>query len=484
MDDTKRLAQLDHEHLWHPFTAMRQWRQTDPLIIDHGQGAFLYDTEGNRYIDGVSSLWCNVHGHQVPQIDQAIRDQLGRIAHSTLLGLASPPSIELAERLCRIAPSGLNKLFYSDCGATAVELGLKIAVGYWYHQDDRAKNRFISMQDAYHGDTCGAMSVGFSDLFHDPFASMMFPVSRFPSPDPCRAPPTSDFRQTEGRWPSEDGPLAQALLEYSLAELRLLLERQAHETAAIVLEPIMQGAGGMICQPPGFVAAVARLAHEYNVLFVADEVATGFGRTGTMFACEQELNRTLLAAKNGSTENPADMIDGPDILCLAKGITGGYLPLAATLVTDQIEQAFCGEWEDNRTLYHGHTYTGNALSCAAALGSLDLIQQTNLLTHIQQSAKIIRQGLNPLRRCSHVRDVRQRGLMVGIELCQDRDTGEPLDSAKRTGAAICMAMRPRGLLIRPLGDVVVLMPIPAMDHETLQEMLQIVVQTIFDGSIS
>jgi adenosylmethionine-8-amino-7-oxononanoate transaminase len=466
MSDTARLVALDQAHVWHPFTPMRQWSQSAPLVIERGEGPWLIDTDGRRHIDGVSSLWCNVHGHCVPAIDRAIRDQLDRIAHTTLLGLASVPSIELAARLCALVPRGLSRVFYSDAGATALEAAFKMAVGYWHHLGQPRRTRFIGLREAYHGDTVGAMSVGFSDLFHKPFVSMVFPVTSFANPDACRPPeglksssPKSD------RWPSEDLALADSLLAHCLSDLDRLLQQQGDDTAAVVIEPVMQGAAGMICQPAGFVRGVRELCDRHSVLMIADEVAVGFGRTGRMFACEHD----------GVT---------PDILCLAKGITGGYLPLAATLATDAVFDAFCGEPHERRTLYHGHTYTGNPLACAAAMASLDLFEQTNLLDHINASAAIIADRLGELRDHPHVLDVRQRGVMVGIELCRDRATAEPFDFSKRTGAALCMSMREQGLIVRPLGDVIVLMPVPAMPHDVLHRMLDIVVGTLRGWSFS
>ncbi len=465
---TSDLAALDHAHIWHPFTPMRQWRETSPLIIERAQGEFLFDTDGNRYIDGVSSLWCNVHGHRVPQIDQAVRDQLDRVAHTTLLGMASPPSIELAARLAALAPkhqpdapSPLTKVFYSDAGSTAVEAAFKMAVAYWHHSGTPTKTGFIGFSGAYHGDTTGSMSVGYSEWFHRPFASMVFPTTFAPAPDSCRAPAPLEApaRSDAPDWPSQDIALNNALRNHCLAELSGILERHADKTAAIVIEPLMQGAAGMICQPPGFLRGVADLAKQHDVLLIADEVATGFGRTGTLFACEQE-----------------HVV--PDLMCLAKGLTGGYLPLAATLATDRIEQAFHGEYADARTFFHGHTYTGNPLACAAALASLDLIESTNLLAHINASAAIITERLGDLADCPHLRDIRQRGIMVGIELCEDRRTGRAFDPATRTAAHLCETMRPKGLIIRPLGDVIVLMPIPAMPHGTLHRMLDIVIESI------
>ncbi len=492
-----RLAQQDHQHVWHPFTAMRQWCEQAPLIIERGEGVHLIDTEGRRYLDGVSSLWCNVHGHRVPAIDQAIRNQIDRIAHTTLLGLASPPSIQLAARLAQLTqrrldhapqahlplsatPSGnrpvLNKVFYSDAGATALEAAFKMAVGHWHHAGEPQKTRFIGLEGAYHGDTNAAMSVGYSDLFHRAFKKMTFDVDWFPAPDPCR--PPAGLRRagracdTDPRaWPSEDPALNHALLDHCLNHLEALLVKQAQHTAAIVIEPVMQGAAGMVCQPPGFLRRVAALAKQHHVLLIADEVAVGFGRTGRMLACEHDAVV-------------------PDILCLAKGITAGYLPLAVTMTTDVIYESFCGEPDEKKTLYHGHTYTGNPLACAAALASLDLFDQPvgdapTLTAHIQASAQLIRERLEPLRTCPRVRDIRQRGIMVGIELCQNRHGGpggteapEPFDFSKRTGAAVCAALREQGIIIRPLGDILVLMPIPATPHDVLADMVDRVVETL------
>lgn len=459
MSDTDHLARLDHRHVWHPFTPMQQWREQTPLIVERAEGPYLIDTEGNRYIDGVSSLWCNLHGHRVPQIDQAILDQLGRVAHTTLLGLASPPSIALAARLARLAPGRLARVFYSECGATAVEAALKMAVGYWHHRGRPRRHRFIALAGAYHGDTTGSMAVGYSDAFHRPFRPMLFPTAFFPAPDPCRPPPALAAALPDDRWPSECPELGEALKVHCLAELDRMLRRGADDTAAVVLEPGVQGAAGMICQPPGFAGGVAELARRHGVLLIADEVATGFTRTGAMFACDHE-----------GVE--------PDLMCLAKGLSGGYLPLAATVATEDVEQAFTGPVAAGRTLFHGHTYTGNALACAAALASLDLIEHTRLLDHVRAGAALMARRLTALRDCDHVLDVRQRGLMAGIELCRDRRRREPLDPRLRTGAAICMAMRPKGLLVRPLGDVIVLMPVPAMPHACLHRMLDVVIETV------
>ncbi len=427
------LADLDRKHLWHPFTPMRQWCDAEPTVIVAGDGPYLLDDRGCRYLDGVSSLWCNVHGHRASAIDAAIRDQLDKIAHSTLLGLASEASVRFAAELVARVPRGLTRVFYSDAGATALEVAFKMAVGYWFHIGQPRKSRFIAMRGAYHGDTTGAMSVGFSDLFHRPFASMCFPVTWFASPH-------------DHRIPKRGGVGLDPQMEPSLAELEMLLDRHAQETAAVVLEPVMQGAAGMHAQPAGFVKRVAELCRQQDVLLIADEVATGFGRTGSMFACDQEDVR-------------------PDLLCLAKGITGGYLPLAVTLSTERIFEAFTGQAHEQKTLFHGHTYTGNALACAAASASLGLFDRTRLLEHIHASSDLLRQRLSAIAHLPGVVDVRQRGIMAGIEI-------------DRPAAPICLVMRKRGVILRPLGNVVVLMPIPAMSLDLLQQLLDVVTQTL------
>ncbi len=439
-NSTEHLRDLDHAYLWHPFTPMKLWAQSDPVVITAAEGMSLIDSDGRRYLDGVSSLWCNVHGHRVPEIDQAIREQLGKVAHSTLLGLANEPAALLAERLMRVVPPNLKKVFYSDSGATATEVAFKMAAQYWHNVGEPARNQFIGFTEAYHGDTVGAMSIGRIPTFHRPYFPMLFNAHFAPTP--------YVYRDVERR------PAA-AVRDACLDSLEAILIERSGQIAAICIEPMVQGAGGMIVQPAGFLSGVAALAKRYGTLLIADEVATGFGRTGKMFACEHEDIE-------------------PDLMCVAKGITGGYLPLAATFATQKVFDAFLGEPWEGKTFYHGHTYTGNPLACAAAIASLDLFERRGLVAGVAEKAGRLMEILRPLADLPHVGEVRQKGFMVGIELVEDRATRRPFDPRRRVGASVCERVRARGVIIRPLGDVIVLMPPLAMGLEDLQTIVEAV----------
>ena len=417
--DTDALRQLDRQYIWHPFTHMRQWLADEALVITDAKGMYLIDSDGNRYLDGVSSLWCNVHGHRVPEIDDAIRAQLDRVAHTTMLGLASEPGILLAERLMRLVPPGLAKIFYSDSGATATEIAIKLAVQYWHNIGHAEKHEIVGFTDAYHGDTVGAMSVGRMPPFHQPYFPMLFDVHFSP---------------------------------LKLGELERILVEHANTIAAVCIEPIVQGAAGIIVHPTGFLAGVRKLCDRFDVLLIADEVAVGFGRTGTMFACEHE---------NVS----------PDLMCVGKGITGGYLPLAATFATQKIFDAFLGELWEGKTFFHGHTYTGNALACAAALASLDLFEKHDLINSVRRKSEQLAQMLDELRPLRHVGDIRQKGFMVGLELMADKGSKKPFDPRRREGAVVCSRIRKHGVILRPLGDVVVINPPLAMDLDDLKRIV-------------
>ena len=441
-DITRKLIDADKKYVWHPFTQMASWGASGPVIIESGDGFFLIDTEGRRYIDGVSSLWCNVHGHRVEKIDRAIRGQLESIGHSTLLGLGQVRSIELAEKLVAITPDGLNKVFYSDSGSTSVEIAVKMSYQHWQNRRCRKRKKFIAMASSYHGDTIGSVSVGGIELFHGIFRSLLFETFFVPSPHPY----------------GFDGS-AQECKADSLNKMEALLKRHGEEIAGIVVEPLIQGAAGMLVHPCGFLKGVRELADKYKTLLIVDEVATGFGRTGKMFACEHEDVR-------------------PDLMCLAKGITGGYLPLAATLATDEIYESFLGGASEHKTFYHGHTYTGNALGCAAALASLELFEENSIIESLGEKVEIIEATLEAMKPLVYVGDVRQCGMMAGIELVKDKANGESFGADVMVGVKVCAAMREKGVMMRPLGDVVVLMPAVAIGVELLKELLGVVRDTI------
>lgn len=443
---TRRLARWDHTYLWHPFTQMQEWEQEQPVVIERGKGPYVIDTEGRRYLDGVSSIWVNVHGHRHPALNQALREQLGKIAHSTLLGLSNPPAIRLARELVRLAPKGLTRVFYSDNGSTAVEVSLKMAVQYWQQRKPRlgSKHMFVNLKLAYHGDTAGAMSVGNIELFHERFHPLLVPTLRADPPYCYRCP---------------------LKLSYPSCKLaciepieRLLRERHA-EIAGLIIEPLVQAAAGMITAPLGYLRSIRDLCTKYHVLLIADEVATGFGRTGKMFACEHE----------GVT---------PDLMAISKGLTGGYLPLAATLTTEEIYRAFLGEYREWKTFFHGHSYTGNPLGCAVALANLEIFRKERTLARLQPRIATLAQVLDSLSRLAHVGEIRQCGYMVGVELVQDKNSRAPYPLSDRIGHHVAMEARRRGLLLRPLGNVIVLMPPLITPVKELTWMVKIVEQSI------
>jgi adenosylmethionine-8-amino-7-oxononanoate aminotransferase len=425
---------LEKRHLWHPFTQMREWEAGEPLFIARGEGVRLYDLEGRAYYDANSSLWVNLHGHRRPEIDAAVAEQLGRIAHSTMLGLTHVPAAELAGRLAAIAPAGLTRVFYSDSGSEAVEIALKMAFQYWRHRGE-ARTRFIALEDGYHGDTIGGVSVGGIRLFHGIFHDLLFQV---------------DFAPCPARYDSA---------VEAAAGLDVLLAERRGEVAAVIVEPLVQGAGGMLLQPPGYLKRVRELCDAHGTLLIADEVATGFGRTGRMFACEHE----------GIS---------PDLMTVAKGLTGGYLPLAATLAREEIYEAFLGDYGELKTFFHGHSYTGNPLACAAALASLEIFERERVIESLPPKIERARAALEPIGALPHVREVRQCGLMAGIEL--GREDGTPYPFEAQMGARVCRRARSLGLITRPLLDVVILMPPLASTEGEIEEMLGIIGRAIRD----
>jgi adenosylmethionine-8-amino-7-oxononanoate aminotransferase len=440
----ERLWRSDHRHLWHPFTQMQDWLAEEPLVIDSADGVELVDTLGKRYLDGVSSLWCNIHGHRVQEIDEAIRAQLGKVAHSTLLGLASAASIECAEALAAIVPRGLTRVFFSDAGATAVEIALKMAFQHHQLRDDPRRTEFVALRGGYHGDTVGAVSLGGIDLFHRIFKPLLFGVHHAPQPYCYRCP-------LGKAWPGCRTACAD--------EVEHIFEERDGRIAALVLEPVMQGADGMIAQPPGYVRRMREICDRHGALLVCDEVATGFGRTGTMFAVEQD-----------------DVV--PDLLVVAKGITGGYLPLAATVTTERVFESFLGRHESKKTFFHGHTYAGNPLACAAATASIRLMRERDVVAGLGAKIAALRRALEPALAMPHVGEVRQRGLMVGIELVRERETREEYAYELRAGHEVILEARRMGAVLRPLGNVVVLMPPLAMTETDLGRLAAIAIASI------
>lgn len=440
----EQLKKWDHQYIWHPFTQMKDWLNSEPLIIDQAKGSYLIDADGNRYLDGVSSLWVNVHGHRNPTIDRAIKDQINKVSHSTFLGLSNTPAIELAKRLVEIAPKGLEKIFYSDNGSTAVEVAIKMAYQYWQNIGKNKKVSLVHLANSYHGDTLGSVSVGGIDLFHKVYRGLIFKTIKLGFPDCYRLPKGK-------KYPSY-------AFEY-LERFENLLKQKSDSIAALVVEPIVQGAAGMIMWPQGILKEMRRLCTKYDVFLIADEVATGFGRTGRMFACEHE----------GVS---------PDIMCLAKGITGGYLPLAATLTTKKIFDGFVFDYKDQKTFFHGHTYTANPLACAAALANLEIFKKSNVLKDLQPKIKYLSKRLSMFYNLSHVGDIRQRGFMVGIELVKNRVAKEPFSWEDRVGARICQEARKHGVILRPLGNVIVLMPPLSMTVEELDKLLDVTYDAI------
>ena len=421
------IRRWDAEHVWHPFTQMREYLATEPVVVVRAEGHYLIDDRGRRLFDGTSALWCNLLGHRVPEIDAAVAEQLGRFAHTTLLGTTHPGVAELARRLVEMAPRGLNHVFFSDNGATAVEAALKIAFQFRLltHGKAAAENAvYLSLDNAYHGDTLGAAAVGGVELFHDIFKPILLPALKTPSPYCYRCP--------IGKRPGA--------CEIDCAdELERALDRAGGRVCAVILEPGVQAAAGMLSLPHGFLTRTAAACRAHGALLILDEVATGFGRTGTMFACERE-----------------NVI--PDMLCVAKGLTGGYLPVAATLATDRIYSTFLGRYDEYRHFFHGHTYTGNALGCAAALATIRLLSDGTIVRDVERKARVLGDALAPLAAHRHVGEIRQTGLMCGIELVADRATKTMFPPGDRIGYHICLSVRDRGIFLRPLGDVIPLMP--------------------------
>lgn len=430
------LTDWDLRHFWHSFTQMSEY---EPMVIERAEGSWLVDVHGRRYLDGVSSLWCNLHGHRHPRIEAAIVEQLGKLPHATTLGMANVPAVELARRLAELAPGDLNRVFYASDGACAVEAALKIAFQYWLQCPNprEGKTKYLAYDSAYHGDTLGSTAVGGIERFHALYKPLLFDVLRLPPPD---------------------ARLADA--SHHLALLEQTLQQHHAEIAALAIEPLLQGAAGMIQQPAGYLRGVRELTKKYDVLLIADEIVTGFCRTGRMFACEHE----------GVT---------PDLLCLGKSITSGTLPLAATLATDEVYDAFLGDYTTGCTFHHGHTYAGNALAAAAACATLDVIADERVLAEtVPRLADKMARTLATLKSHRHVADVRQLGAIVGVELCADRESSQAYPAKERHGYRVCKQTTAQGVWLRPLGDVIVVMPPLCITDAELELLARVLTQSI------
>ena len=431
-----RKKEIPLDPVWYPFTQMQEFAGHSPLIIAKAQGCWLEDEQGKRYLDGVASLWANVHGHRHPLIDMAIKEQMNRVAHTTMLGLSHPGGIELARQLVELAPESLSRIFYSDSGATAVEIALKMAYQYWQLKGEKQRYKFLKLSEAYHGDTIGAVSLGGMDLFHERFDRLLFDTIKVPAPHL--------YRHSFAVEDEKD------IVEQYFSLSKELIEKNADQACGFIIEPLIQGAAGMIVHPPGYLQHIRDLTRKHKMLLIADEVAVGFGRTGKMFASGWE----------GVS---------PDLLCLGKGLTGGYLPLAATMATEEIFSAFLGEFKEMKTFFHGHTYTGNPLACAAALASLKIFAEEKTLDASVFGPKAQRysEGMKRLAQLDHVGSVRYRGLMGGVELVKDKNRKEPYPFEKRIGYQVILEARKEGIMLRPLGDVIVFMPPLAVSLEEL-----------------
>jgi adenosylmethionine-8-amino-7-oxononanoate aminotransferase len=447
LDEIRKLEESDKKYIWHPFTQMKDWLEEKPIIITEGSDCFVKDAYGKWYLDGVSSIWVNIHGHRKKEIDDAIKEQLDKIAHSTLLGLSNIPSIRLAEKLINLTDKSfaglqpqLSKVFYSDNGSTAVEVAIKMAFQYWIYRGVKGKQAFLSLKNAYHGDTIGAVSIGGIDIFHEVFKPLLFKTYKAPSPY-C-------YRCEFGKTPLECSFAC-------LAGMENILKKHSNEFAAVIIEPVVQAAGGMIVWPEGYLKGMRELCNKYNVLLIADEVATGFGRTGKMFACEHE-----------------NVV--PDIMCLSKGITNGYMPLAVTLSTDEIYNAFLGEFKDLKTFFHGHSYTGNPLACAAAITSIDLFEKGETLKNTQPKISLLEERLKDIAGLPNVGNVRSKGLIAGIELVKNKSSKEPYPWEEKMGWKVAYRAREEGVLIRPLGNVIVIMPPLSISIENLNRLMDVI----------
>jgi len=412
----------DLQHIWHPYTQMKDCRKFPPILIEKARGVKLYDNKGEFYYDTISSWWCNVHGHNHPKIKAAIKKQLNSLDHTLFAGFTHKPAVLLAEKLVSITPKNLTRVFFSDNGSTAVETALKMSFQYWRNVGRKTKRKFISLDLAYHGDTIGAMSLGGNTVFSRAFDALLFDSFKVSTPYCYRCPLGKQRTSCDID---------------CIKPLQNTLKKHKDKIAAVILEPLLLAAGGMIVYPVEYLKRAAALAKKYNVHLILDEVATGFGRTGKMFACQ-----------HASVQ--------PDFLCLAKGITSGTLPFAATLTTEKIYNAFYDDYEKFKTFYHGHTYTANPLGCAAALATLEIFKQEKTLQKLKTLVPIFHNDMEKFRQMPFVGDVRYIGMAGALELVKNKKTKQPFSVKKRIGQKIFQKGLKENLILRPLGNVIYL----------------------------
>ncbi len=446
------LRSWDRQHYWHAFTQMSEY---EPLIVDRAEGVWLFDQTGRRLLDGVSSLWCNLHGHRHPKIDAAIRQQLDQVAHVTSLGMSNSTTIRLAKRLVDVSPPGLECVFFSSDGSSAVEVALKMAFQYWRQRElpEPKRDLFLAVGNAYHGDTLGSVSVGGVSRFHAMFDPLLFDVVRGPCPDGYRLPSGVAFEQAA---------------EYYLAEYAKLFSRYSSRISAVIVEPLVQGAAGIVVHPSGFLRGLRELASEHDVFLIADEIAVGMGRTGKLWGCEWEQV-------------------APDFLCIGKGLSGGYLPLAATLTTRRVWDAFLGPYHASRSFFHGHTFGGNPLGCAAALATLELFDEEAVLDNVIQQGEYLEQRLTRLLRYPAVGSIRRQGLIAAVELVSDRAQQTAFPWSERRGHLVCQAAMQREVWLRPLGNVIPIIPPLCVRPEHVEQIVDAIehgIQQTFGGITS
>ena len=421
---SKQWQLRDRAVLWHPCTQMKDHEALPPIPIRRGRGVWLEDCDGRRYLDAISSWWVNLFGHAHPRINAAIQDQLQQLEHVLLAGFTHAPAIELAERLTALAPPGLTRCFYADNGSAAVEIALKMSFHYWRNQGRSKKCRFIRLENGYHGETLGALAVGGVPLYRETYAPLLMPVLTAPSPDCYHRAPGESWQEHSKR---------------QLEPMAALLAEHAESVCAVIVEPLVQCAGHMRMYHPVYLSLLRELCNRHHVHLIADEIAVGFGRTGTLFACEQ-----------------AEI--APDFLCLGKGLTGGYLPLSAVLTTADVYQAFYDDHATLKAFLHSHSYTGNPLACRAALTTLDIFEEEPVIEHNRGLAEVMHYALSPLADHPHVAEVRQCGMITAVEMVRDKSARESYPWQERRGRRVYRHALERGALLRPLGDVVYFMP--------------------------